>query len=75
MAGEGKCMLDYSKKLINNSFIILRQVNRLSSFLNSYFNKLRNKEVFFEVQQPVRFIMIIELRDTLNCYRGQKLPI
>ena len=34
--------------------IILSQVNLLSNFLDSYFDKLKRKKVFFEIQQPVK---------------------
>ncbi|OQX71480.1 hypothetical protein B6D52_01380 [Candidatus Parcubacteria bacterium 4484_255] len=34
--------------------IILRQVNHLGNFLDFYFNKLKNKKIFFEIQQPVK---------------------
>lgn len=34
--------------------IILKQINLLSSFLDLYFDKLKRKKAFFEVQQPVK---------------------
>lgn len=34
--------------------IILKQIIRLGNFLDSYFNKLKHKEIFFEVQQPTK---------------------
>lgn len=34
--------------------IILKQINLLGNFLDSYFNKLKHKEIFFEIQQPVK---------------------
>ncbi len=34
--------------------IILKQMNLLGNFLDSYFNKLKHKEIFFEIQQPVK---------------------
>lgn len=34
--------------------IILRQVDLLGNFLDSYFDKLKCKKVFFEIQQPVK---------------------
>jgi len=34
--------------------IILRQVNILGNFLDSYFDKLKHKKVFFEIQRPVK---------------------
>ncbi len=34
--------------------IILRKINLLGDFLDSYFEKLKSKEVFFEIQEPVK---------------------
>lgn len=34
--------------------IILRQTDLLNSFLDSYFDKLKRKKVFFKIQQPVK---------------------
>ncbi|MBU2472699.1 DUF4254 domain-containing protein [Patescibacteria group bacterium] len=45
---------DLRKEYRKKEDVILEQVNRLGNFLDSYFSKLRNKEVFFEVQQPVK---------------------
>jgi hypothetical protein len=34
--------------------IISKQINHLGNFLDFYFNKLEHKEIFFEIQQPVK---------------------
>jgi hypothetical protein len=34
--------------------IILGQINRIGDFLDSYLNKLERKEIFFDIQQPVK---------------------
>ena len=34
--------------------ILLNQIDRIGAFLDSYFSKLASKEVFFEVQQPIK---------------------
>jgi len=34
--------------------IILGQINRIGDFLNSYLDKLEYKEIFFDIQQPVK---------------------
>jgi hypothetical protein len=34
--------------------IIIGQINRIGNFLDTYFIKLTNKEVFFEILQPVK---------------------
>ncbi len=34
--------------------VIFRQINRLGSFLDSYFDKLNDHKVYFEIHQPVK---------------------
>lgn len=47
---EKKLQEEYREK----ENIILRQINIIGNFLDSYLSKLLCKEVFFEIQQPVR---------------------
>lgn len=41
---------DYKEK----ENIIIKQIDRIGNFLDSYFARLAHKEVFFEIQQPVK---------------------
>jgi len=45
---------DLSKEYRENANIISKQINSLGNFLNLYFDKLKCKEAFFEIQQPVK---------------------
>ena len=45
---------DLKKEYREKEKIILGKINRLGNFLDSYINKLKDKEAFFEVQQPVK---------------------
>ena len=45
---------DLKKEYRDKENIILKQIDRISNFLNSYFKKLERKEAFFDVQQPVK---------------------
>lgn len=46
--------------------IILRQVNLLGNFLDFYFDKLKRKKVFFEIQQPVKIYNDKRIREYIK---------
>jgi len=39
---------------LNKKKLILKQIMNLGNFLDSYFIKIKQGEVFFEIQQPVK---------------------
>jgi|SRR3989344_2334984 len=45
---------DLQEEYAEKESIILKQIDRIVNFLDSYFAKLACKEVFFEIQQPVK---------------------
>lgn len=45
---------DLKKEYKEKESIILKQMDRIGNFLDSYFSKLANKDIFFEIQQPVK---------------------
>ncbi len=45
---------DIKKEYSEKEAIVLGQISQLGKFLDRYFVKLVNKEVFFEIQQPVK---------------------
>ena len=54
-----KLLLVIKEESLKNEYrekedIILKQINRLGSFLDFYLNKLKHKEIFFEIQQHVK---------------------
>jgi len=46
--------IDLLEEYKEKESIILRQINRVGDFLNSYLDKLEHKEIFFDIQQPVK---------------------
>ncbi|MEK7088614.1 MAG: DUF4254 domain-containing protein [Patescibacteria group bacterium] len=46
--------IDLMEEYKEKENIILRQIDNIGNFLDSYFVKLARKEVFFEIQQPVK---------------------
>lgn len=63
---ENDLKKDYSEKEKN----VKRQFDHLGAFLDSYFKKLANKEVFFEVQQPVKIYNDLRVKKYItNCIR------
>lgn len=46
--------------------IILKQIDHIGNFLDSYFTKLARKEVFFEIQQPIKIYNDKRIREYIN---------
>ncbi len=45
---------DLKKDYKEKENVVLKQISRIGNFLDLYFYRLKNKEIFFEVQQPVK---------------------
>ncbi len=52
--------------------IILRQIDRITNFLNLYFTRLKHKEVFFEVQQPMKIYNDKRIKKYIKILKQQK---
>lgn len=63
---ENDLKKDYNEK----EKIVTKQFDRLGTFLDSYFSKLANKEVLFEVQQPVKIYNDVRVKKYItSCIR------
>lgn len=54
--------------------IILTQIDHVGNFLESYFAKLARKEVFFEIQQPVKIYNDSRIRKYIKILKNKRLP-
>lgn len=45
---------DLKEEYIEKETMVLKQIELIGNFLDSYFTKLSHKDIFFEVQQPVK---------------------
>lgn len=52
--------------------IVLGQFDRIGNFLDSYFSRLTNKEIFFEVQQPVKIYNDARIRKYIEILRRNR---
>ena len=52
--------------------VILKQIKLLGNFIDDYFKKIKHKEVFFEVQQPVKIYNDTRTRKYLNVLQSKK---
>jgi len=62
LINETDLMEEYKEK----ESIILRQINLLGNFLDSYFDKLKRKKIFFEIQQPVKIYNDKRIKKYIN---------
>jgi len=59
---------DYKKK--ENT--VLKQLNHVGNFLDFYLNRIRNKEISFEVQQPVKIYNDLRVKKYIKLLRNSK---
>ena len=52
--------------------IILKQISRIGNFLDFYFIKLARKEVFFEIQQPVKIYNDNEIKKYIKILKNKR---
>ncbi|MBU2260288.1 DUF4254 domain-containing protein [Patescibacteria group bacterium] len=52
--------------------IILKQIDRIGNFLDSYFTRLARKEAFFEILQPVKIYNDTRIREYIKILKKKK---
>ena len=52
--------------------IILKQIDHIGNFLDSYFTRLVHKEVFFEIQQPVEIYNDKRIREYIKILKEKR---
>lgn len=52
--------------------IISKQINNIGDFLDRYLKKLINKEVYFEIQQPVKIYNDIRIKKYIKLLKNKK---
>lgn len=65
---ESNLKKEYKKK----ETMALKQVKCLNYFLDSYFNKLKKREIFFEVQYPIKIYNDSRVKKYLKMLKGSK---
>ncbi len=69
---------DLKKEYMEKEGIISEKINRIGNFLDSYLNKLRRKEISFDIQHPVKIYndrRIVEYIKILKNRRENDLKI
>ncbi len=66
---------DLKKEYREKEEIILRQISHLDNFFDSYLNKLKNKEVFFETQQPIKIYNDTRIKKYIKLLQESKKSI
>ena len=64
---------DLQKEYEDKEHIVSKQITNLGSFLDIYFNRLRNKEIFFEVQQPVKIYNDPRIKKYIEFLESQRI--
>lgn len=64
---------DLKKEYEEKEKIILKQIDYLGNFLDIYFVKLKNREVFFEIQQAVKIYNDSRIRKYIKIIKEKKL--
>jgi hypothetical protein len=65
---------DLQKEYREKEKIILTQIDHVGNFLDSYFGKLARKEVFFEIQQPVKIYNDDRIKKYIKILKNKNLP-
>jgi len=63
---------DLKKEYEEKENIILRHIDRIGNFLDSYFIRLARKEVFFEIQQPIKIYNDNRVRAYIKILKKKK---
>ena len=63
---------DLRKDYKDKEDIVLKQINCLGNFFNLYLNRLKNKEIFFEVQQPVKIYNDVRVKKYIKLLQKSK---